>query len=277
MKYLIALIICIVVIINVNAQSFVKENKIWSVACFDDYYKYIKTEYTKFENDTMINGSELYKKIFVSNDQISWWETGRFIIEDVGNVFFNISDGSYKEQLYDFNIEKGDSVYSFFDFSSFQLNVTSVIVKVILGVDRKHFYLSNDILWIEGIGSLDGPLEPFGKLKNGFRELMCVHEDGVLIYQNPNYSECKVTSSVVLNSTNKKLIEIFSSSAGLLRLSLLNDIKGELTLYSSEGKLLFKSHLNDRETEICSPSDGILLFRFINEKGEVQSGKIIAL
>jgi hypothetical protein len=273
MKYIITLTICIVFITNAFAQSFVKENKIWSVATFDEDYNYVKTEYFKFENDTIINGSDLYKKIYVSNNQISWREPGTLIKEDSGNVFVYLPLVNEVKQLYTFNLEVGDKVYL---YPSDPLNVDSVVVKNILGVDRKYFYIFPKIVWIEGIGSLQGPLEPFGVfLGGGFLVLLCVHEDGVLIYQNPDYPDCKVTSSAEFNSVNKKLIELLPSPAGLLRLSLLNGSKGELSLYSPEGKRLFKSRITERETEICAPAEGLLLFRFVNEKGEVQTGKIV--
>ncbi len=273
MKYIVTITIFIVFITNAFAQSFVKENKIWSVATFDEDHNYIKTEYYKFENDTIINGSESYKKIFISRDQKSWWEGGGLIREDSGNIYINSSAGENIKQLYTFNLEVGDKVYL---YPSDPLNVDSVVVKNILGVDRKYFYIFPEIVWIEGIGSLQGPLEPFGVfLTGGFEVLLCVHEDGVLIYQNPDYPDCKVTSSVEYNSNNKKLIELFPTSAGLLRLSLLNRSKGELSLFSMEGKKLLNSKIVERETEICAPAEGLMLFRFVNEKGEVQTGKVV--
>ncbi len=274
MKRFITSIISLVVFSNIYAQSFVKENKIWSVATLDEDYNYIKTEYFKFENDTIINGSEIYKKIYMSRDQISWWEGGGFIREDSGNIYINSSAGDNIKQLYTFNIEAGDKIYL---YPSDPLNVDSVVVKNMLGIDRKYFYIFPEIVWIEGIGSLQGPLEPFGVfLGGGFLVLLCVHEDGVLIYQNPDYPDCKVTSSAEFNSKNKKLIELFPTSSGLLRLSLLNGSKGEISIYSPEGKHLFKSRITERETEICAPFEGLMLFKFVNEKGEVQTGKVLA-
>jgi hypothetical protein len=271
-------LLIILAALNLNAQSFVKENKIWSVATFDEDHNYEGTEYYKFESDTIINGSERYKKVYVSNDQNSWWELGLLISENSGNVYSNLYEGNYEKQLYTFNIKEDDTLYVYFDPEANPLNVDSVVVKNILGVDRKYFYLSLNILWIEGIGSLQGPLEPFGVfLGGGFLVLLCVHEDGVLIYQNPDYPDCKVTSSAEFKSANNNLIELLPSPAGLLRLSLLNGSKGVLSLYSPEGKLLFKSQITEKETEICSPSEGLMLFRFVNEKGEVQTGKVFAM
>ncbi len=275
MKYIITLIISLAVFTNIYAQSFVKENKIWTVASFDDNHNYIETRNFKFETDTLLKEIELYKKVYISLDLILWWEPGMLFKEDSNKVFANNYEGNYLQQIYDFNIEKGDTIYTYFDFGSILLTVDSVVVRNVLGTNRKHFFMSHGILWIEGIGSIQGPLKSFGRFDNGFSVLLCVHEDGILIYQNPDYPDCKVTSSAEFNSKNKKLIELFPTSSGLLRLSLLNGSKGEISIYSPEGKQLFKSRITERETEICSPAEGLMLFRFVNENGEVQTGKVV--
>jgi len=260
------------------AQSFLKDNKIWSCAEYLETEPFPKTICYKFEGDTMIN-SKVYKKTYISSSiEGSYREYNPLIREENNVIYITATYTNINEQvLYDFNLKEGDLFWSFNEPSN-PFIVDSVVVRNIMVIDRKHWYLSLGVIWIEGIGSLCSPVEPFGIfLGGGGYDLLCVHDEGTQIYQSPLYPSCEATSSSPLLSVKNNLIELFPSPAGLLRLSLLNGSKGELSLYSPEGKQLLKRNITEKETEICSPAEGLMLFRFVNEKGEGQSGKVYAL
>jgi len=277
MKYISTLIIYIIASANIYAQSFVKENKIWSVAEYLETEPIPKTLYYKFEGDTIIN-SIAYKKVFHSYSLEGNYMLNSLMFREEKNIIYRISHINHSEKIYyDFNLKDGDLFYWFGNPEN-PFFVDSVKVRNVMGIDRKHWYLSLGVIWIEGIGSLCSPVEPFGIfLGGGGYDLLCVHDEGTQIYQSPLYPSCEATSSSPLLSVKNNLIELLPSPAGLLRLSLLNGSKGVLSLYSPEGKLLFKSQITEKETEICSPSEGLMLFRFVNEKGEVQTGKVFAM
>jgi hypothetical protein len=83
------------------------------------------------------------------------------------------------------------------------------------------------------------------------------------------------SNSAPIAKNKNQLIELFSLGNGILRLKLKNQGMGEIILYSLEGKQLFNQKITDDKTELCTPFDGILLYRFVPEKGEVQSGKVV--
>ena len=57
--------------------------------------------------------------------------------------------------------------------------------------------------------------------------------------------------------------------------SIGGQLNGNLQLFSIDGKLInVKRFSGSGSTELCPPNNGILLYRFINLKGEYQQGKI---
>lgn len=265
------------------AQQLVEENKTWSIAEFStDSYPIEELSscfVIKTGRDTIIN-NKTFLSLLISYDsmQSNLVSYGKFLRQENNIVYCYNSEISEEYILYDFNLSENDS----FKIKGIELFIKLDSIRSIN--DFKHYFFSNNnkhTIWVEGIGCLDGLIKNSGNIfysLGGYSKLLCCESaDGVLIYQNPYYPDCKVTSSAEFNSANKKLIELFPSPAGLLRLSLLNGSKGELSLYSPEGKQLLKSNIAEREMEICSPAEGLMLFRFVNEKGEEQTGKVFAI
>jgi hypothetical protein len=87
----------------------------------------------------------------------------------------------------------------------------------------------------------------------------------------------KVKENSIDNLIEKKknLISLFSSGNGLLQLRLKSSISGEIILYTPEGKQVLKEPVKEMESPICAPSSGLLLYRFVTEKGKVQAGKVV--
>jgi hypothetical protein len=295
MKYsLLIIIICSGFFNRALSQSFLKENKIWSIyECSDtdipgQPQPQPKTKYFKFEGDTLIN-SQSYKKTFYSYNIDGPYHMLSSLFREENNIVYEISVFNHDESIsYDFNLKKGDFYYQPWDQESFDhpYVVDSVVVRNILGTDRKHWYFSVAEsegdgyiaeIWIEGIGSLTGPLTPIGwDLVGEIEELICVHEGDVQIYQNPNFSGCEVNSnSVTVLEKNKQLININLSGEGMLHIKLQNEKVGEIQIYSLEGKQLLNQKITNNETELCVPSNGILLYYFVTEKGEIQTGKVL--
>jgi hypothetical protein len=288
LRILILIIVCISFITRAPAQSFVKENKIWCVAFYPDDQTTPKTNYYKFEGDTLIDSVHYLKTIF-SNNFNGPFQIVNALWREENNVVFEISTFNHKDRIfYDFNLKVGDYYYNPWDQESHNnpFVVDSVIIRNMNGIDRKCWYFSPvewggdrpvAEVWIEGIGSLTGPFRPIGLgLAGGIEELICVHENGVQIYQNPDYTGCEAkNNSVPIIENSQQLINLYSPEKGMLRLQLINKDIGEITLFSLEGKQLINRKITNAETEISAPTNGLLLYRYINKRGETQTGKVL--
>lgn len=78
-----------------------------------------------------------------------------------------------------------------------------------------------------------------------------------------------------LFQNNKSLINLYSIKNGLLRLQLKSNISGEISLYTPDGKQVLKKPITGKESNFYAPASGLLLYRFENEKGEIQTGKVL--
>jgi len=78
-----------------------------------------------------------------------------------------------------------------------------------------------------------------------------------------------------LTQNKKNLIGIYSLDNKLLNLKLINNIHGDIILYTHEGKQVAKNTVTEKESIIFVPVSGLLLYRFETEKGEVQTGKVM--
>jgi hypothetical protein len=164
----------------------------------------ISSYHIKFEGDTILN-NRTYTKIWQSNDSqgINWYMTG-LIREVEKRVYYHKlnDDGFYDMLLYDFSVKKGSSLLlssiespEFFE----SMKVTSVDSVIVNGVKRLRIQLSDGTdsdTWIEKIGSLQGIINHcYFETDSNKRILLCVKQDGEMIYSNDAYSECFYTQS----------------------------------------------------------------------------------
>lgn len=173
------------------------KNKIWTIA--QRHWMPIphSERSLKIWKDTLINGETF--SCIISTDETKQWDTLHYynlLREDQGKIFRHIL-------FYDFSMKIGDTlIYS----SDHMLVLDSIVNRMMInGVSRKHFYLSyfyegryrNTQLWIEGIGSLFALNQPIACAdEDGAGDfLLCVHENGELIYQNADYSDCSIDNN----------------------------------------------------------------------------------
>ncbi|MCF8360544.1 MAG: hypothetical protein K9H26_17455 [Prolixibacteraceae bacterium] len=265
-------------------QMLVRENVVWSTVLFEGPTGIpYNTTYKKFEGDTLINTNS-YKKVYISwsENHPNWSFWNRYIREDNGKVYvWNIQ--SRKDILYyDYSLSEGDSFYIYWQdpIDDFPLIVDSIRTISINGIGYKHWFLSSieySEVWIEKIGSLYGVLIPIGStIAGGGYSLLCVSENGELIYQNEKYNTCFMKSNdVPLLEKKPTLIEVFSNSEGQVFIQSVKEHSGDFYMYTTDGKQILKRPLTAPETTLCAPGTGLFLYRFVSKEGGVQSGKIV--
>lgn len=261
------------------------KDKTWSVGYFGEFFPAETSggwsEYLSVQRDTIIDGKTTwFLKIHKSGEEEgSTISNGTSFTTDGNKVYFENTT-----LYYDFGMLLGDSI----DYGVGNILVLDSIRKlpVFSGELRRYYYLSYfsnhkyrwTETWIEGIGSTNGLLMPLipADYAGGTETLLCVHENGQQVYQNPEYSSCYVnTVSSPLVEAQQQVINIFSPEKGMIKLQLKTEVKGSLILNSIDGKKLISRKITNSETNFRSPASGILLYRFVSNAGEVQTGKVM--
>lgn len=94
----------------------------------------------------------------------------------------------------------------------------------------------------------------------------------------PNYpllwgqTEIKTGKKDYAEVTN--LIECSNPVTRLIQVRFKENVPGSLEIYDLQGKLVLQKGLKPEPTNIYLPQNGIYIYKFINEKGNVQTGKI---
>jgi len=283
---LLIIIIGIVFTTNAFAQSFLQDNKVWCIYELPCEENQPNTKYYKIEGDTLID-SEHYKRISYAKNSNEFIISGTLLHEADGVIYSNSAYNLKENILYDFNLKVGDYYYEPLDqeFLEHPYIVDSIVIRNVLGEDRKHWYFSLveweesplAEVWIEGIGSLTGPFRPIGwKLAGAIEKLICVHEGETQLYQSPDFTGCDAnTLAAPVIKKSQNLINLHSKGDGIIKLQLKDGSKGEICLFGIDGRKVTVQKITSVETQISLPTKGLVFYRFINNIGEIQTGKVV--
>lgn len=223
MKQILAVIsiVCPLFLTAQTVNHFENESSIWFVA--DTYPNgnqqnpsFVETVTTVFgfQGDTTIQGEQWFKtyssldSTFTTN-----LEYQGLLREDNGYVFFQDTTSAL-DTLYNFNLEVGDSVlYNFWGQFEEYIHVAEIDSVPINGEMYKRLSFDEPIFgfflmdekWIEGIGSVHGPLFPlnpeaFSEEMPDILDLVCTHVDEILYWENQSYDQCLV--NIILGAEN---------------------------------------------------------------------------
>lgn len=195
MKYTLLSMVFWLIFNLVFGQNYISESKQWNVrlSSFGSY----STEIFIIEGDSMVDLLD-YKKIWVSYDSLNTFHF-QGLLREASNVVYYIPPNSSEGILYDFNLEPGDDALVRNIFCGDQevpIHVFDVDTVEIFGVERKRWHIGNydyaDEFWIEGIGSLYGPLYTSFEycIVCPYWELLCYYENEALLYTMPGQDEC---------------------------------------------------------------------------------------
>jgi hypothetical protein len=175
-------------------KPMLTKDKVWTIAELPGVTRVpVSTFSLKVWKDTLIQ-EETYSII------IQDWGKGEWDTIDYYDMYREKDGKVFREILYyDFTMEIGDTLV----YSPENLVVLDSIVeqKMLDGELYRHYYLSYfhfgkyiySPVWIEGLGStsgIDSPIVP--PSGGGGQYLLCVHENGVQVYQSPRYKWCSV-------------------------------------------------------------------------------------
>lgn len=283
------LLLTIVGLTNLHSQNYdsmVVTTKIWSNvsgyygADMNEHGR--KTTFIKFAVDP--NNIE-EKQVLVSNDSLKTWTKVGNIKEVEKKIYFRNLENK-QGLLYDFSLKQGDSIRTV-NTSINRDSITFKVVKVdtlnYFGIDRKRFEVI-DILtrctdyWIEGIGSLEGLFRPTFGAVGGFMKLLCVHENSIQIYQNPQRNTCyEFDNGTGIKEIRKAKIYVYPNpTLGKISFEGINEIqKTDLYVYNMLGTLIYKQRLKTKDIQL-NLEKGIYILSLVS-KDEIKLKQTITI
>lgn len=215
-----------------------------------------------------------YTKILATKDSLfSSWDTIGYMRESNRQVFYNPISRDSDFLLYDFNIAMSTIIYLAdpLYWSGYQ-NIFAVyeIDSINIGLQkRKRISLSVSEKWIEGIGSLHGLIYSGLVLFGSKVELSCYSENGVVLYQNPEYSACFCTTGIE-NPDSKR--GTLTATNGFIRIR--NSRDALFQLFDLTGKRLLSRSIgtDDYIIDLSMLKKGVYLYRTGNPN---TSGKVV--
>ena len=127
--------------------------------------------------------------------------------------------------------------------------------------------------WIEGIGS-DLGLLYCGSYYfcGGYYRALCFHQDGELIWQNPEYDACVITS---VEEINEKVISVYPNPA--MEIVTIDGVEAaEVQVYNGLGQMV-KTVQGSNEINVSGLPAGIYSIRVTMNDGNLFLNKIIKL
>lgn len=245
-----------------------------------------KTTVYGIKGDTLIN-TKSWLKLYSSSDSMFGKDfVYKGLVRSENNKVMYMNTSNKLDTIYDFNLKVGDSAsYNFEVTGREKIPVIAIDTIVLNGKKYKRFKFGEPKVtslftlretWIEGIGSIHGPLFPTNAIKFSGEIpdsliLTCTKSDNQQIWKHPSYKNCYV--NIVLGmgdikAGNFKLypnpftdqIVIENDKSEMLEVSIINGL----------GQIVKMLKMNTRK-EILDLSDinpGVYVIIIQNEKNK---------
>lgn len=177
---------------RIDESPIFSTNWIWSTSAFSSFdNRPCGSYYMKLVDEH----SSDFKLMKSTDENHTYWVDAGYMRFYNGKAYYFRNAGDESVLLYDFTLEEGDEFYV--DALQTNLVVDSVGSMTVDNRERKVLYLSamgQQVVWCEGIGSLNGLLNNYGNIgiTGGSEELLCVQHNDEIIYHNPHYDECYI-------------------------------------------------------------------------------------
>jgi hypothetical protein len=235
-----------------------------------------------FQGDTLINGEQWFKLYSTTDSLFQNDLVYHGLVRAVNNQVLFIDALNQLSTLYDFTLNVSDSVlFNIAGMSPEWLNVTTVDSIQLNGSYYKRIKFSEptinafDVLnevWIEGIGSIHGPLFPTNPVK--FSQeipdsmfVTCSFSNNQQVWQHPSYSNCY--TNIVLGVDQLELTDLnLYPNPFTDKIHIENSGKEQynLTILNSLGQTIQQLHFNhEKQTiDLAGLKTGVYLVRIEN-------------
>lgn len=239
-----------------------EDNKTWNVlsVLYIPGAPYYDTAYSTINyqvmGDTTLNSIN-YKKVYKSNEEypINWFLESFMREDEEHKVWMRMYTEEEEYLMYDFDAQIG-AVFSVGYGAPVSLTVDSItLVEVDGGIRKKQWLTCLEMpsykeTWINGIGSNKGLLwSGSAMVVGGWYWLLCVSEDGSVVFENPDFDSCYlVTGQDFLSNTS--LFYIYPNPAqdyiSINIPSSLDSKSIEIDIYSMSGKIVDHFEINTK-------------------------------
>jgi len=259
---------------RIDETPIFSTNWLWSTGLFSSYNSIpCGSYYMKLVNEHNAN-FKLMKSTDANHE--NWTDAG-YMYSYNGKVYYFRNAGDERVLLYDFTLEEGDEFYV--DALQTNLVVDSVGSMTVGDTQRRTLFLSamgQQVVWCEGIGSLNGLLNNYGSigLVGGSEELLCVQNNDETIYHNPRFEECYIPAHLPTNYMHS--ISIYPNpTSGMFHIST-DGKNGRADIYDSLGRKVtsIESLGDGAEVDLPGYGKGVFLVVFYID-GRTYEKKVI--
>ncbi|MDP2723164.1 MAG: T9SS type A sorting domain-containing protein [Bacteroidales bacterium] len=282
MKKLLFLMFLTTFINLASGQNMVQENKLWNVVnCLN--FGDCATESYKLLGDTTI-GVFTYKKLYYTLDTtLTNFSMIGAMRDDLNKVFYHNFENEF--MLYDFSLAVNDT----FQTTQYWGNPVEMVVLTIDTVDnangdhRPRWTFNSGEQWIEGVGSLYGPInvDIYQVVIDLYYDESCCFEDDVLTYLNPNVSGCIVNTVGIDLIDSQQIVSVYPnpfSLSALIKLNYSGSHTYEFQLLNITGqKVRSINHIKSGSVVLARENlpSGLYFYRLFEANAPVATGKII--
>ena len=238
--------------------------------------------------DTLIEDARYMKIMGTVNDSYPIFYT--LLREEDGKVWKRYSIAHPETLLYDFTASVGDTL-RIGDFAE-EIVLDSISVVQIGDVDRRKFWFGLEYddmgkprakeTWVEGVGSDYGLLwSGYYGIPDGWHCLLCFHQYGELVWQNPEYNTCTYPYDAVEENKDAE-ISVYPNPGNDM-LNIRSALKNAFVeVYDMNGRLIHSQALTENVTVIDATdwAEGVYVWKVMvgtstGSVTEAESGKWI--
>lgn len=241
--------------------------------------------------DTVIDGYVWEKLYKTRNEDFATGHLFVAFIREENNLVFYKRPNQPADSLYDFNFEIGDKIEYPTEFLPIVLTVEEIDSIEIGGVFHKRISFDEPVVmvsfeevWIEGIGSVHGPVNPFDCMTFTSempydKDLTCFENIPVYYWNNPDYSQCYISiilsADQPLQQSSFKIFPNPTSDFIQLELNVPGQTEGRITIFDQAGRMIRAIESYSENTvslDISNLKPGIYFLKYISPDYAITSG-----
>ena len=280
-----------------ETTSILKDNSEWNILWQSTGVPTpeLVTESLMVSGDTLVDGV-FYKKVLrkLSSETQYWHGSLEYDLygiikeEESGKVFYKPIEQEIEYLLYDFGMNVNDTAIMYWCQNpdwEVHVRIDSTAMQHIAGAERRVFYVSSKDMygdewhwlntWVEGIGAMEGLLYSCHVVNAGgitLHELLCYHEDGELVWQNPTYNTCLFDPLGIQDNIEASGLQVYPNPARD-RVVVGGMEAVEVKVYNTSGQMV-KCVRGTNEIDVEGLAEGVYLVRIMDADGKVYTNKI---
>lgn len=235
-----------------------------------------------FQGDTLIDNQEWFKLYSSMDSSFQDLLIYHGLIRTDANRVFYLDTLNQLDTLYDFSLTAGDSVlFNLYDMYPEWIQIIGEVSIEINGIPYSQLIFEEPELnafdelneiWIEGIGSIHGPLFPNKPVK--FSQeipdsmlVTCTFSENQQVWQNPSYPNCITNIILEIDQPDDDVFKVYPNPFSNLVYIEKGGVRNfRISVHDVLGNLIVESEVrNDLETlDFSELIDGIYFLNFWN-------------